>query len=263
MHAHISHPFNTRAVHTQRWNDIVWNDSVCCVHHHHLPLNRRWFYNQFPPFFPVLHCPLGPGELYACPFPDVAFPPLPLSVLFPSSMTLLCCFSPKDFTVLFQSQTSSSVLTSAWELISPVSLFQFTSVKTISQAGDFQFTPVGSEFLLLLDSRHLLVLGLASATVCTWCLVWHYKMQSTESYKGTRGTAEMKTHTVAGAARAGVKPDWPAYIVFSVFAFYGAVGGISWFCQASQGKFAYFSLISSWLVIFLLPAHDFFLFQTK
>ena len=28
---------------------------------------------------PVLHCPLGLAELQACPFPDVAFPPLPLS----------------------------------------------------------------------------------------------------------------------------------------------------------------------------------------
>ena len=35
-------------------------------HHHHQSLNREgrwgttWFYNQFSPFFPVLHCPLGP-----------------------------------------------------------------------------------------------------------------------------------------------------------------------------------------------------------
>ena len=31
--------------------------------------------------FPVLHCPLGLTELQACPFPDVVFPPLPLSAL--------------------------------------------------------------------------------------------------------------------------------------------------------------------------------------
>ena len=31
--------------------------------------------------FPVLHCPLGLAELQACPFPDVVFPPLPLSAL--------------------------------------------------------------------------------------------------------------------------------------------------------------------------------------
>ena len=30
-------------------------------------------------FFPVVHCPLGLGELQACPFPDVVLPPLPLS----------------------------------------------------------------------------------------------------------------------------------------------------------------------------------------
>ena len=30
-------------------------------------------------FFPVPHCPLGLGELQARPFPDVVFPPLPLS----------------------------------------------------------------------------------------------------------------------------------------------------------------------------------------
>ena len=45
--------------------------------------HHRWFCNQFPPFSPVLHCPLGVGlgELQACPFPDVVFPPLPLSAL--------------------------------------------------------------------------------------------------------------------------------------------------------------------------------------
>ena len=37
--------------------------------------------NQFPPIFPVLHCPLGLGELQACAIPDVVFPPLPLSAL--------------------------------------------------------------------------------------------------------------------------------------------------------------------------------------
>ena len=54
----------------------------------HLFLNRegRWgttddFTTSFLHFFPVLHCPLGLGELQACPFPDVVFPPLPLSAL--------------------------------------------------------------------------------------------------------------------------------------------------------------------------------------
>ena len=36
---------------------------------------------QFPPFFSVLHCPLGLGELQAHLFPDVVFPPPPLSAL--------------------------------------------------------------------------------------------------------------------------------------------------------------------------------------
>ena len=31
--------------------------------------------------FPVLHCPLGLGELQSCSFSDVVFPPLPLSAL--------------------------------------------------------------------------------------------------------------------------------------------------------------------------------------
>ena len=55
---------------------------------HHQSLNREghWsttddFTNQFSPFFPVLHCPLGLAEPQACPFLDVVFPPLPLSAL--------------------------------------------------------------------------------------------------------------------------------------------------------------------------------------
>ena len=64
-------------------------------HHHHQSLNRegrwgtRWFCNQFSPFSPVLHCPLGFAELQACPFPDVAFPPLPLSALSSSPLSQL------------------------------------------------------------------------------------------------------------------------------------------------------------------------------
>ena len=37
--------------------------------------------NQFSPFFPVLHCPLGLAELQARPFPDVVFPTLPMFAL--------------------------------------------------------------------------------------------------------------------------------------------------------------------------------------
>ena len=43
--------------------------------------HHRWFCNQFSPFFPVLHCPLGLAERQACPCPDVVFSPLPLSAL--------------------------------------------------------------------------------------------------------------------------------------------------------------------------------------
>ena len=52
--------------------------------------HHRWFRNQFPPFPPVLHCQLGFGELQACPFPNVVFPPLPLSALSSSPFILLC-----------------------------------------------------------------------------------------------------------------------------------------------------------------------------
>ena len=47
--------------------------------------HHRWFHNQFPPFFSVLHCLLGLGELQACPFADVIFLPLLLSALSSSS----------------------------------------------------------------------------------------------------------------------------------------------------------------------------------
>ena len=45
--------------------------------------HHRRFLNQFPPFFsfPFPHCPLGLGQLQACPFRDVVFPPLPLPAL--------------------------------------------------------------------------------------------------------------------------------------------------------------------------------------
>ena len=43
--------------------------------------NRR-LHDQIPPFFSVLHRPLGLCELQACPIPDVVYPPL-----------LLCAFS--------------------------------------------------------------------------------------------------------------------------------------------------------------------------
>ena len=53
--------------------------------------HHRWFRCQFPPFSPVLHCPLGLGELKVCPFPDVVFPPLPVCLAF------LACKRPYSF----------------------------------------------------------------------------------------------------------------------------------------------------------------------
>ena len=67
-------------------DDHHHDDDLSSSHHHHLSLNRegRWgttddFTTSFLHFFPVPHCPLGLGELQARPFPDVVFPPLPLS----------------------------------------------------------------------------------------------------------------------------------------------------------------------------------------
>ena len=67
-------------------------------HHHHLSLNRKGrsgttddFVTSFLHFFPGLHCPLGLGELQACPFPNVVFPPLPLSAL--PSFPFHCAFA--------------------------------------------------------------------------------------------------------------------------------------------------------------------------
>ena len=50
--------------------------------------HHRWFHSQFPPCFPVLHCPLGLDKLQACPFPDAVFTPLPLSALSSSPFTV-------------------------------------------------------------------------------------------------------------------------------------------------------------------------------
>ena len=41
--------------------------------------HHRWLQNQFPPFFSVLHCPLGLAEHQAFPFLDAVIPPLFLS----------------------------------------------------------------------------------------------------------------------------------------------------------------------------------------
>ena len=68
-------------------------------YHHHLiyPLTAGGrggttddFTTSFPQFFPVLRCPLGLGELQACPFPDVVFQRLSPSTLSSSPFTVLC-----------------------------------------------------------------------------------------------------------------------------------------------------------------------------
>ena len=55
------------------------------THHHHQSLNRegRWgTTDDFATSFLHFPCsPLEPADLQACPFPDVVFPPLPLSAL--------------------------------------------------------------------------------------------------------------------------------------------------------------------------------------
>ena len=63
----------------------------------HLSFNRegRWgttvdFATSFL-HFPALHCPLVLGELQACPFPDVVFPPVPLSALSSFSPDVILC----------------------------------------------------------------------------------------------------------------------------------------------------------------------------
>ena len=63
----------------------------------HLSLNLegRWgttddFAISFLHFFSVLHYPLGLGEIQACPFPDVVFPPLFQPALSSSPLTVPC-----------------------------------------------------------------------------------------------------------------------------------------------------------------------------
>ena len=68
------------------------------VLHLHLiyPLTRgslrhhRWLHNQLPPFFSVLYSSLGLGEIQACPFPGVLFPPLFVPVVSSFPFTVPC-----------------------------------------------------------------------------------------------------------------------------------------------------------------------------
>ena len=57
--SHLNYPLTAR---------VVWAPQMIC--------------NQFLPFFPVLHCPLGLSKLQACPLSDVVFP-----LLLPSALS--------------------------------------------------------------------------------------------------------------------------------------------------------------------------------
>ena len=94
-------------------------------HHHnrHLSLSRegRWgitddFTTSFIHFFSVLHCPLGHGELQACPFPNVVFPPLPLSALSSSPFHCAWRYGFGQFLVytLQEMRTSLYLSDTAW-----------------------------------------------------------------------------------------------------------------------------------------------------
>ena len=67
--------------------NTIWRETERNSHlSSHLSFKGRWgttddFATRFFHFFPVFHCPLGLGELQACPFPNVVFPPLSLSAL--------------------------------------------------------------------------------------------------------------------------------------------------------------------------------------
>ena len=82
--------------------------------------HHRRVHGQFPPFFSLLHCPLRLGELQACQFPDVVFPPLRLSALssFDSACRMVLArpdereaylyhFSLRVFTIVKRSSRSS------------------------------------------------------------------------------------------------------------------------------------------------------------
>ena len=58
--------------------------------------HHRWFHNQFPPFFPVLHRFLALGELQACPFPDVVLM-LTSRVSYLSLKILVCLKIPVSY----------------------------------------------------------------------------------------------------------------------------------------------------------------------
>ena len=69
-----------------QWASGGWGWYFAVLRHHHQSLNGRGglgttddFTNSFLCFFSVLPYPLGLGKFQACLFPNVFFPPLPLS----------------------------------------------------------------------------------------------------------------------------------------------------------------------------------------
>ena len=79
---------------TGTWKEcdvIKFDESEGHHHHHHQSLNREGRWGTTDDF--ATHYPLGLAELQACPFPDVVFPPLPLSAL--SSSPFHCALAPR------------------------------------------------------------------------------------------------------------------------------------------------------------------------
>ena len=93
-HKYLRTNLNSHSMSTHKYLRTNLN-SMSTHHHHHQSLNREGrsgttddFATSFLHFFPVLQQPMGLAELQACSFPDVVFPPLPLSAL--SSFPLHC-----------------------------------------------------------------------------------------------------------------------------------------------------------------------------
>ena len=99
------HSYHVPAISEVIGSKLCTQNSILCylslTSHLYLNHEGRWgttddFATSFLHFFPVLNCPLGLGKLQACPFPDVVFPPFPLSafVFFPLSLCLAKWFWP-------------------------------------------------------------------------------------------------------------------------------------------------------------------------
>ena len=76
----VSSIFPSSPLYSGTWQppglSIPWCCNPTSIIYHLSPITKppgllRFLYNQFPPLFSVLHCPLGLCKLRACPFPDV------------------------------------------------------------------------------------------------------------------------------------------------------------------------------------------------